>query len=117
MPQRIDRGSVWVSTQVPKGTATSAPAAITNTPRRSAWRQASGIMPNAPTPSIIIRIGAASSGPTLALASGMKLSADPKPEKPRASPAIRPAAARNTSVPVGAVPRPRSGRVTIDRPA
>ena len=43
-------------------------------------------------PSITKRMGAAACGPTAALASGTKIRAPPKPEKPRASEATKAAA-------------------------
>ncbi|MNE80361.1 hypothetical protein D3C80_1769240 [compost metagenome] len=57
-------------------------------------------MPSVKTPSTTRRTTEAMRGPTMALASGMKMRAAPKPEKPRASPA-RKAAPANMASSVG----------------
>ena len=86
------------SIEVPAGTPTMAPAAIVKTSRRLARRQPLGNMPNDNRPSITSRSGAASCGPMAELASGTKISAPPKPEKPRAQPAIRALTTTNATV-------------------
>ena len=72
---------------VPSGTPITAPAAISATSRRRASTQARGRKPSESRPSATRSTGAATAGPTSALPAGMKISAAPKPEKPRASPA------------------------------
>ena len=57
------------------------------TSRRSACRQPFGISGAAAMKSITSSSGEASFAPMMLLASGMKISAEPKPENPRARPA------------------------------
>ncbi|MNZ92316.1 hypothetical protein D3C78_1113370 [compost metagenome] len=100
MSQRRVNGSPFESSRVPTGMPTKAPAAMMKTSRRSAMRKAGGIMPSVRTPSTTSSTAEATRGPTMALASGMKISAAPKPEKPRARPA-RNAAPANIASSVG----------------
>jgi hypothetical protein len=67
------------------------------TPRLSDCRQASEISPIAVIASMIRSSSAASLGPTAEFASGMKIRAAPKLEKPRAGPAMKAEASRNSS--------------------
>ena len=97
IPQRSTTGSIQASASVPTGTAIIAPMLIISTDRRSACRHAVGSMGAAPMPSMTSRSGTASAGPTTALASGTKISADPKPEKPRARPLTNAATTRKTT--------------------
>ena len=71
---------------MPTGTPTSAPSTITAVALRSALRQASGSSGAAATKSITRSSAATRRGAAMLLASGMKISAEPKPEKPRAVP-------------------------------
>jgi hypothetical protein len=85
---------------VPSGMPIAAPSAMTETSRRSALRNASGMKPSASTASVISRSGEATCGETTVLASGTKISAAPKPEKPRASAAMKATPSRKASEPV-----------------
>ena len=71
---------------MPTGTPTSAPSTITAVALRSACRHASGSSGAAATKSMTSSSAATSRGAAMLLASGMKISAEPKPEKPRAVP-------------------------------
>ena len=71
---------------MPTGTPISAPSTITAVALRSAFFQASGNSGAAATKSMMRRSAATSRGGATLLASGMKISAEPKPEKPRAVP-------------------------------
>src|SRR5262245_38931893 len=86
MIQRVVTGSSRVRKYVPMGTPTSAPATITAVALRSACFHALGSSGAAATKSMISRSAATSLGAAMLLASGMKISAEPKPEKPRAVP-------------------------------
>jgi hypothetical protein len=68
------------------GTPTSAPSTITAVALRSACRHAFGTSGTAATKSIISSRAATRRGAAMLLASGMKISAEPKPENPRAVP-------------------------------
>ncbi len=71
---------------MPTGTPISAPATITDVALRSACFHALGKSGAAATKSMISSNAATSLGAAMLLASGMKISAEPKPEKPRAVP-------------------------------
>ena len=62
----------------------AAPAPMIDTSRLSALRNASGMKPTASTASVMSRSGEAIFGSTTVAARGRKISAAPKPEKPRA---------------------------------
>ncbi|MGY4401003.1 hypothetical protein ACVIYL_001806 [Bradyrhizobium sp. USDA 3315] len=68
------------------GTPTSAPATMTAVALRSAWVHAFGSSGVAAMKSMMSSSAATSRGAATLLASGMKISAEPKPEKPRAVP-------------------------------
>src|SRR5664279_1223069 len=68
------------------GTPTSAPETITAVALRSACFHALGTRGAAPTKSMISSRAATSWGAAMLLASGMKISAEPNPENPRAVP-------------------------------
>ena len=85
-------GSINASTAVPAGTPKAAPIAITKTSRRLAPCHARGIIPIVAKPSTTRSTGETNFGPMIAPPSGMKMSAAPKPEKPRANPAMKAAA-------------------------
>src|SRR5512138_2810404 len=68
------------------GTPISAPITMTDVALRSACFQALGSSGSAATKSIMSRSAATSFGAAMLLASGMKISAEPKPENPRAVP-------------------------------
>ena len=90
-------GSVRTSSKVPSGMPISAPSAMTPTSRLSAWRNAFGMKPTASTASVISSSGEATCGLTTVPASGTKISAAPKPEKPRASAAMNAVTSRKAS--------------------
>ena len=77
------------------------------TSRWSALRNASGMKPSASTASVISSSGEATCGATTVLASGTKMSAAPKPEKPRAVAAMN---AVTSSVASACVERREEGR-------
>jgi hypothetical protein len=85
--QRTASPSICVSAHAPIGTPIRLPSSMLPTSRRSAWRQPFGISGAAATKSITSSSGEASFAPMMLLASGMKISAEPKPENPRARPA------------------------------
>src|SRR5271168_1056446 len=89
MIQRVVTGSNWLRHQVPRGTPPSAPATITAVALRSACRQAFGSRGAAAMKSITSSNAATKRGAATLLASGMKISAEPKPENPRAVPEIK----------------------------
>jgi len=62
---------------------------MVKTSRRFARFHAGGIIPSVASPSMTSSTGEISFGPMMAPPSGMKISAAPKPEKPRASPAMQ----------------------------
>src|SRR5580704_10860289 len=84
MIQRVVTGSSQLRNQVPTGTPTSAPATITAVALRSACFHAFGTSGAAAIKSMISSRAATSRGPATLDASGMKISAEPKPENPRA---------------------------------
>ncbi len=86
MIQRVVTGSSRVSNHVPMGTPTSAPSAMIAVALRSACFHAFGISGAEPMKSMINSSAATSRGAAIELASGMKISAEPKPENPRAVP-------------------------------
>ncbi len=71
---------------MPIGTPTRAPSTMTAVALRSACFHAFGTSGAAATKSIIRSSAATSRGAAMLLASGMKISAEPKPENPRAVP-------------------------------
>ncbi len=89
MIQRVVTGSSRVNSQVPTGTPTSAPATITAVALRSACRHAFGNSGSAPMKSTIRRSAATRRGAARLLANGMKISAEPNPENPRAVPEMK----------------------------
>jgi hypothetical protein len=86
MTQRVVTGSSRLRKKVPIGTPTSAPATMIVVALRSARSHASGTSGIAATKSIVSNSAATSRGEAMLLASGMKISAAPNPEKPRAVP-------------------------------
>src|SRR5690242_6544797 len=84
MIQRVVTGSSRVNSQVPMGTPTTAPRTITAVALQLAWRHPAGSIGSAPTKSMIRSSAATKRGAAMLLASGMKISAEPKPENPRA---------------------------------
>src|SRR5262249_10392424 len=100
MAQRISNGSDLTRIQAPSGTPASAPIDTVPTSRLSACRQAFGTSPTAVMPSINRRSGAAVCGPIAVLASGTKISALPKPEKPRARAATKAESPSRISAPL-----------------
>src|ERR1700754_485757 len=86
MIQRVVTGSNWLRHQVPIGTPTRAPAAMTAVALRSAFRHAFGSNGAAAMKSITSSSAATRRGDAMLLANGMKISAEPKPENPRAVP-------------------------------
>ena len=68
------------------GTPIRAPSTMIAVALRSAFRHAFGSSGAAATKSIIKSSAATSRGSAMLLASGMKISAEPNPEKPRAVP-------------------------------
>ena len=60
----------------------------------------SGSIGSDPTASASNKVGAAIAGPTAALASGIKIKAAPKPEKPRAMPAMTATMAAQVAAPM-----------------
>src|SRR6267142_2687913 len=84
MIQRVVTGSSRLRNQVPIGTPTRAPDTITAVALRSACFHAFGTSGAAATKSMISKSAATSRGAAMLLASGMKISAEPKPENPRA---------------------------------
>src|SRR6516164_5269359 len=84
MIQRVVTGSSRLNNQVPTGTPTSAPLTMTAVALRSACRHAPGMSGAAATKSMIRSSAAIKRGEARLLASGMKISAEPNPEKPRA---------------------------------
>ena len=86
MIQRVVTGSNRLRKYVPMGTPTRAPDTITAVALRSACCQALGSSGAAPTKSMMSNSAATSRGAAKLLASGMKISAEPKPENPRAVP-------------------------------
>ena len=78
----------------------AAPAPMIDTSRLSARRKASGMKPTASTASVMSRSGEAIFGSTTVAARGRKISAAPKPEKPRAIAAMNAETSRKTRAPV-----------------
>src|SRR2546429_1186132 len=86
MIQRVVTGSSRLRKYVPMGTPTSAPNTITAVALRSAFFHALGTGGAAAMKSMMSSSAATSLGAAILLASGMKISAEPKPENPRAVP-------------------------------
>ena len=86
MIQRVVTGSSRLRNQVPIGTPISAPDTMTAVALRSACFQALGASGSAATKSMMSSRAATRRGAAMLLASGMKISAEPKPENPRAVP-------------------------------
>src|ERR1700686_655997 len=86
MIQRVVTGSNWLGHQVPIGTPTKAPATMTAVALRSACRHAFGSNGAAAMKSITSSSAATRRGDAMLLANGMKISAEPNPENPRAVP-------------------------------
>src|SRR5882757_10221320 len=84
MIQRVVTGSSRLRKYVPIGTPISAPNTITAVALRSAFFHALGTSGAAATKSMIRSSAATRRGAAMLLASGMKISAEPKPENPRA---------------------------------
>ena len=86
MIQRVVTGSSRLRKYVPMGTPISAPNTMIAVALRSAFLHAFGSSGAAATKSMIRSSAATSRGSAMLLASGMKISAEPNPEKPRAVP-------------------------------
>src|SRR4051794_12574169 len=84
MIQRVVTGSSRLRNQVPMGTPIRAPNTMMAVALRSAFFHAFGISGAAATKSISSSKAATRRGAAMLLASGMKISAEPKPENPRA---------------------------------
>src|SRR5260221_3444618 len=86
MIQRVVTGSSRLRKYVPMGTPISAPNTMIAVALRSACFHAFGISGAAATKSMINSSAATRRGAAKLLAKGMKISAEPKPENPRAVP-------------------------------
>ena len=89
MIQRVVTGSSRLRKYVPMGTPISAPNTMTAVALRSARFHAFGISGAAATKSMISKSAATRRGAAMLLARGMKISAEPKPENPRAVPDMK----------------------------